>query len=91
MDEHTPGPWYCTATSHHYYDYRITSKNGLLSFDVAQNYANAKVIAAAPDMLAVLEHVVEQYTELPVEVLAEVAPYWLMDALKAIDKARGIL
>ena len=51
--------------------------------------ANARLMAAAPDMLESLSTIINQYTELPAEVMEEVAPYWLPKAMAAIAKAKG--
>lgn len=57
---HTPGPWACHDTSFHAHDYRLSRPDG--SFlpvtapynDHSEQRANARLIAAAPDMLATL-------------------------------------
>lgn len=51
--------------------------------------ANARLIAAAPDLLDVLEKVTDPYRSLPDEVLEEVAPDWLAEAFAAVTKAKG--
>lgn len=55
MSNHTPGPWKCSLTSHHYYDYRLDGPNSQLVFDKEQGYANAKLIASAPELLEALK------------------------------------
>ena len=55
MIQHTPGPWTCTQTSNHAHDYRLGIPGAQMPFegnDVAR--ANARLIAAAPDLLEVL-------------------------------------
>lgn len=57
---HTPGPWGCTDTSYHAHDYRLTKPDGSplpvnAPFnDHSEQRANARLIAAAPDLLAAL-------------------------------------
>jgi len=87
--KHTPGPWEKVS------DTCVTDSDGVMLAEV--NYgrpkeeyvANAQLIAAAPDMLEVLSTIINQYTELPAEVMEEVAPYWLPKAMAAIVKAKG--
>ena len=59
---YTPGPWKCVPTSHHYHDYRIFTPIGLIPFERGSGveYANAKLISAAPDMLEALQ-AIEKY------------------------------
>ena len=55
--KHTPGPWACTYTSNHAHDYRITKVNGaplslkVSANDRAEQRANARLIAATPELL----------------------------------------
>lgn len=57
MSKHTPGPWVCTPTSHHAHDYRLEIPGGQMPFTRGEGveYANAKLISAAPDLLDALE------------------------------------
>jgi len=68
---HTPGPWDCKPTSNYAHDYRLFRPGGMpLPYVAAGNdhsvaRANARLIAAAPDMLALLRVLVdpeEDYT-----------------------------
>ena len=43
--------------------------------------------AASADLLKCLKAACKQYTDFPPEVLEEIAPDWLHDALAAINKA----
>jgi hypothetical protein len=66
--QHTPGPWGCDWTSHHSHDYRLQQPNGaplrlvVEANDHNEQRANARLIAAAPDLLAALE-VVREYMD----------------------------
>ena len=66
---HTPGPWACTYTSNHAHDYRLTKPNGsplpvnAPSNDRSEQRANADLIASAPDLLAALEWLRDEYCE----------------------------
>lgn len=61
----TPGPWGCVYTSNHAHDYRLTRPNGSLlplsveANDHSEQRANARLIAAAPDLAEVVRRVVE--------------------------------
>lgn len=104
--KHTPGPWACMATSYNYFDYRITKPDGT-HFDhtgeersFQESYANARLIAAAPEMLLALKDAVlfidEQH-----EIFREVAKAKgvsapslaesprFMGILETINKAQG--
>ncbi len=56
--KHTPGPWGCASTGHEAHDYRLTKPNGdylpvnAPCNDHSEQRANARLIAAAPDLLA---------------------------------------
>ena len=60
VTKHTPGPWGCVYTSNHAHDYRLTKPNGQplpvnsAANDHSEQRANARLITAAPDMLAEL-------------------------------------
>lgn len=59
MSDHTKGPWVCTATSHHCHDYRLTRRTGHIEpFIQEETYANAYLIAAAPDFLRLCEKLI---------------------------------
>jgi hypothetical protein len=66
MTTHTPGPWACTYTSNHAHDYRLTRPNGqplpinAEANDRSEQRANARLIAAAPEMFAALQWFDEQ-------------------------------
>jgi hypothetical protein len=60
MNSHTPSPWACTYTSNHAHDYRLTRPDGqplpinAEANDHSEQRANARLIAAAPDLLEAL-------------------------------------
>lgn len=66
MTTHTPGPWACTYTSNYAHDYRLTRPNGqplpinAEANDRGEQRANARLIAAAPEMFAALQWFDEQ-------------------------------
>lgn len=63
--KHTPGPWGCIDTSNHAHDYRLTKPDGstlplhVEANDHSEQRANARLIAAAPDLLEALKYVLE--------------------------------
>lgn len=67
---HTPGPWYCVDTSNHAHDYRLTDKNGFPLYvnaeanDHSQQRANARLIAAAPELLSAAKDALESLKRL---------------------------
>lgn len=63
MSKHTPGPWKCGQESVDPEWWIVTIEGGLIVANVNAHFcqeANARLIAAAPDMLAVLKQVVAQ-------------------------------
>lgn len=61
MSKHTPGPWRyqdIRSSGEHVY-FRIESKNGAVGFAYKSDNAegNARLIAAAPDLLAALRKI----------------------------------
>lgn len=62
MTKHTPGPWRCVDTSYHAHDYRLLRSDGLPmpvnamgANDHSEQRANARLIAAAPELLEALK------------------------------------
>jgi len=55
--QHTPGPWTCYPTSHHAHHYVLEIPGGNMPFVKGEGveYANARLIAAAPDLLTALQ------------------------------------
>jgi len=86
MSKHTPGPWSASEEFDDNESLGIAITAGrrrqvVRVFDISQEgFANAALIAAAPDLLAVLEHVLDRAT----------MPGFLRDKVKAaIVKATG--
>lgn len=55
-EKHTPGPWTCTADMRRLGYYKITEP---YEFRALETEANARLIAAAPDMLEALQNLVK--------------------------------
>lgn len=98
MAKHTPGPWvYCTrlSGSENHKGYYIKSKKFVLAFEVIpvdsdgkEGKANARLIAAAPDMLAALERIEEAAGS--VESDETLSTAWIRNVcLEAIRQATG--
>ncbi len=99
MTEHTPGPWKVSEGP------RITGADGtVVVFTVDGSYgtnieANARVIAVAPELLAVLKeahNVAQQHNLLStatdlerLQTLKRFLDWWNYSALPAIAKAEG--
>ena len=97
MNKHTPGPWHFRAaiqegqfvvrdrgSSGGFAD--IARVKGDKRSTLAQAEANARLIAAAPDLLDALE----TYPALGVVMTDEEMWAWVEKARAAIDKARGL-
>lgn len=53
--KHTTGPWCCSPSVENDAEYSVYNEDGnVLTFDDSEHEANARLIAAAPDMLAAL-------------------------------------
>jgi hypothetical protein len=96
MSAHTPGPWECRETgtwpetNHHlgiYSDNHPTGRIALVEGFYAES-ANAKLIAAAPDLLAALNAIVRAYDGPTVGIGAAVSSH-ISAARAAIAKAEG--
>ncbi len=60
MSDHTPGPWVAVARTNAYIDIEAPSQHGYSARNVAStsltnHVANARLIAAAPDLLEALQ------------------------------------
>lgn len=78
---HTPGPWYNVDDS--FIHARFPHQNGehvatVWAHGTAETAANARLIAAAPDLLEALEYVVEQFAYAPLGI----------GGIKVVEKAR---
>jgi hypothetical protein len=91
MTKHTLGPWGCVDTSNHAHDYRLTKPNGDVlplggeRYDNSEQRANARLIAAAPELLHALQ-MARSY------IIASGAKHWEKDLAKvdaALAKAEG--
>ena len=82
MTEHTPGPWR-NENAEIRSESKLIAQLAYWHMTYAEGYANARLIAAAPDLLAALEHWVEHH-----EVTAYDCP-GSKRFLAAIAKAKG--
>jgi hypothetical protein len=94
--KHTPGPWTCFDTSNHAHDYRLTKPDGsplpvnAPYNDHSEQRANARLIAKAPDLLALLNEAVERWPQF--ETDEHVPGADLVDWFGAwLDKVRPVL
>jgi len=94
MSEHTLGPWHVWHETHVMGDDRLVAACGGYSNNVKpaydENAANARLIAAAPDMLEALKYITEQMPDHGSEADAARAA-WRMLAIArdTIRKAEG--
>lgn len=65
---HTPGPWTVSISDDARIEDRITTADGAPIF-VGRfvNYHNAQLIAAAPDLLAALQHALDRLESIPTD------------------------
>jgi hypothetical protein len=67
--KHTPGPWGCIDTSNYAHDYRLTKPDGstlplhVEANDHSEQRANARLIAAAPDLLEALKDMLDGHED----------------------------
>ena len=101
MSKHTPGPWFVTGNMTRYVEARIGG--GLIQEIAAvgptsaddgygqQQIANARLIAAAPDLLEALELVQDCLVKCLTggEVSAKLAGKAIAQAAEVIEKVRG--
>ena len=68
MSAHTPGPWAAVRTpASGYFDWHVHAKSGpgrlmQIGIDTDNTEADARLIAAAPDLLAALERLLACYS-----------------------------
>ena len=89
MSEFTPGPWRYWFEEG--YVGEITSANGKLvaGFDTEPNEADARLIAAAPELLGACELIVSAFDALKQGSAARNEPLQINAARAAIAKATG--
>lgn len=89
---HTQGPWLCSGTSvsnpqANRPNATICDVSGWGNRDEAEQIANARLIAAAPDLLAALENLTVLFDRIDRSSATNKAAY--NDAIAAITKAKG--
>ena len=89
MDEHTPGPWH--ASSYDGWDCIRDAHDQIIAKLALNVPDNARLIAAAPELLAVLDETVSRFERCIVHAGSD--PEFAREAVKAaravIAKARG--
>lgn len=86
--QHTPGPWTARPNKHSDGLYWVHDERGdYLTLDEDEHEANARLIAAAPELLKVLESIVRNHSLERVQTQLDGTD--LYDALAAIAKAKG--
>ena len=85
MTTYTPGPWTCNAnySSQHYMVWDANGNYHEMRDKVAEMDANARLIAAAPELLEALQGAIETADGTP--GMSEA--WWYSPARQAIDKA----
>ena len=86
MSEHTPGPWTLgpwNSGPHEVHGTPVIDKNTLILAIASNNEADARLIAAAPDLLAALEALCDA------PAVPDVYSDLWGDANAALDKAKG--
>ena len=93
---HTPGPWGRCYTSYHAHDYRLTLPNGGIlpvtapSNNHSEQRANARLIAAAPELLEALSEAVRCGERDGMQGNPGSRPSWVGKARAAIKKATEV-
>ena len=90
--QYTPGPWHAGGiTVYGGSGARLTVADTTCSGSMtrAEDEANAQLIAAAPDLLAMLERVLDGVLRLP-ELPSTLCPLDIEQSRAAINKAKGI-
>lgn len=91
MSAHTPGPWVikpAASTKVYLIDSPKGNAIGEIVYADTRNPADARLVAAAPELLAALEAIVKSLADQDDEGLIEHAQQ-MIDARAAIAKARG--
>lgn len=88
MSEHTPGPWTVEPWKH--YLFSICGPDGVVLGETCMpnSEANARLIAAAPELLAELEAAVKWWDRVDQVDEELIKPVWVEYARKAIAKAK---
>ena len=102
MSKHTPGPW-LVATSNSWRRilasdgshvcYPVTQRDGhpdLLFDNGGQDGPDARLIAAAPDLLAALQHLLAEVSEASIVGIVHDERAAFMKARDAVAKATGV-
>ena len=76
MIQHTPGPWTAKRCTHGWHigpqpDGICTIRDNTDGSDAAEHLANARLIAAAPELLAAAEEFIKAYENLKIMALAK--------------------
>lgn len=97
MNKHTPGPWHRSYGNYVYQgSHWLTDRKRLIAIaepstrtqeDWDQVFANARLIAAAPDLLEVLSEIVDEGRAYERKSSNKIT--WLEKAEEIIKKARG--
>lgn len=92
--KHTPGPWSVNVIGQHWNNKSLKhievtfGQDGECICDTVYNPSDANLIAAAPDLLEVMQDVVEQW-KVEHDEKGEPQPLWVKNCLRAISKALG--
>lgn len=87
---HTPGPWFTEALSTIGHCAIVDADGFTVANPSPMGQANARLIAAAPEMLALLREVVDARnanTRALKEAIQKASPGWIRDARAAIARA----
>ena len=88
--QHTAGPWKVVEATVQSEEYVICDCDGFGDGAAPQIEANARLVAAAPDLLDALEELVERDRAEAAEAgFTDDEMTWLEDARRAIAKAKG--
>lgn len=90
--KHTQGPWTCKPGTRHDAEYFVFDSEGnFLTYEDGEHEANARLISAAPDLLAALEA-----CEVELSIMKDMYPHSctkrenaMLSARSAIAKALG--
>ena len=86
--QHTPGPWMCTTGEDGAVIYN-ESTIAAVPIDLIQWHANARLIAAAPDLLSALQDVADELADFCQQYHERPGEKKLEAAYAAIAKAQG--